>query len=647
MSSKVRNVANTPPTDTPTTRTKRELPPLVEIDQPVEAPPVAPKKAKTDVVHELQKRNNEQKAEPQPVAPTIRIVGGELPKIGIEGVVVASEVKQGSKPKVMFTMAVKQVRANGAFDVIESGVPGFEWLLPTYKGIKASVVDASPSATATQRKEEEPRRSAVEDLGHKTIWLGYLKNATVFASNGNGEMKEGSAMIVPGMQVSATGVVANVVDEKLYLNIPNCNPKLDSVDQSRAAAMLIQEFSKDCFMKQSAILLSMTMGGFFGWNSPTAAQDVQASYFRAAWTKIRDGTASACNSKGHAAACRGDDTGAVVMEAHAERIRSYCPSEFARGTQSFFVDQRDANPEYPMFVTQLVHKVDKFGHDNMINRLFDAAAADGDGCNPSYKELPGMFASPHVGHVEVVGQLLYVKMNLSFVGCKENAMQQLMDGVDPTIDCSVGQDTKQCIATKLLLRDVGPGIAGVSIATKVAGVAESILKYGDWTMCVRVTPRDPCKSSDGVFPTLCDTIHVDIPATMRKIAVLVSEEFIIKELTGGATQYVYEPDPTTALVKGKDNGPLPLYPQLRVHGYQEVTSSSGFKLNAKTPIHLPNKHYRVWWPESTQLIQQKNDVLVDTVAGQAAVVEAASQAGFSSVCDFLLAQALVYCVAVA
>ena len=469
MSSKARNVANTPPTDTPTTRTKRELPPLVEIDQPVEAPPVAPKKAKTDVVHELQKRNNEQKAEPQPVAPTIRIVGGELPKIGIEGVVVASEVKQGSKPKVMFTMAVKQVRANGAFDVIESGVPGFEWLLPTYKGIKASVVDASPSATATQRKEEEPRRSAVEDLGHKTIWLGYLKNATVFASNGNGEMKEGSAMIVPGMQVSATGVVANVVDEKLYLNIPNCNPKLDSVDQSRAAAMLIQEFSKDCFMKQSAILLSMTMGGFFGWNSPTAAQDVQASYFRAAWTKIRDGTASACNSKGHAAACRGDDTGAVVMEAHAERIRSYCPSEFARGTQSFFVDQRDANPEYPMFVTQLVHKVDKFGHDNMINRLFDAAAADGDGCNPSYKELPGMFASPHVGHVEVVGQLLYVKMNLSFVGCKENAMQQLMDGVDPTIDCSVGQDTKQCIATKLLLRDVGPGIAGVSIATKVAG----------------------------------------------------------------------------------------------------------------------------------------------------------------------------------
>ena len=47
------------------------------------------------------------------------------------------------------------------------------------------------------------------------------------------------------------------------------------------------------------------------------------------------------------------------------------------------------------------------------------------------------------------------------------------------------------------------------------------------------------------------------------------------------------------------------------------------------------------------MIQQKNDVLVDTVAGQAAVVEAASQAGFSSVCDFLLAQALVYCVAVA
>ena len=84
-----------------------------------------------------------------------------------------------------------------------------------------------------------------------------------------------------------------------------------------------------------------------------------------------------------------------------------------------------------------------------------------------------------------------------------------------------------------------------------------------------------------------------------------------------------------------------------MHGYQEVTSSSGFKLNAKTPIHLPNKHYRVWWPESTKLIQQKNDVLVDTVAGQAAVVEAASQAGFSSVCDFLLAQALVYCVAVA
>ena len=84
---------------------------------------------------------------------------------------------------------------------------------------------------------------------------------------------------------------------------------------------------------------------------------------------------------------------------------------------------------------------------------------------------------------------------------------------------------------------------------------------------MRVTPRDPCKSSDGVFPTLCDTIHVDIPATMRNIAVLVSEEFIIKELTGGATQYVYEPDPTTALVKGKDNGPLPLSDRSRILGF--------------------------------------------------------------------------------
>ena len=117
MSSKARNVANTPPTDTPTTRTKRELPPLVEIDQPVEAPPVAPKKAKADV-EGLRNKSNEKLAEPQPVAPMIRIAGGELPKIGIEGVVVASEVKQGSKPKVMFTMAVKQVRANGAFDVM-------------------------------------------------------------------------------------------------------------------------------------------------------------------------------------------------------------------------------------------------------------------------------------------------------------------------------------------------------------------------------------------------------------------------------------------------------------------------------------------------------------------------------------------------
>ena len=209
---------------------------------------------------------------------------------------------------------------------------------------------------------------------------------------------------------------------------------------------------------------------------------MQASYFRAVWEKIRDGTASACDTKGHAARLRGDDAGTAVMEAHAKRIRSWDPSEFARGTQSFFVDQRDANREYPMFIAQLVHKVDEFGHSNVMNRLFDAAAADGDPCNPSYKKLPGMFASPHVKSVEVVGQLLYVKMNLSFDGCKEKATQQLMDGVDPTIDCSSGQDAKQCIATKLLLRDVGPGIAGVSIATKVAGVAESILRYGDWTM---------------------------------------------------------------------------------------------------------------------------------------------------------------------
>jgi len=583
---------------------------------------------------------------------TIKTGGGAKPTVTVEGIVLGTQMVTvagrnpgQSVPKINVTIAITAVRHNDACDILRSSVEGIDFLLGTQvpKGAAAGpdgAVDDDPtrpiSGGPAAKKAAAPRQLNLQgNEHHKTLWLGHMPRASFYTTSDKNETKSGMDLVVKGMPVSVTGVVAKLSDDcqQLWLNANGITPLRDGVVPSRVVSDIIAHFEQPKACAAAAVRLSMTMRGFFGLTYP-AGYEEQAVYFRSQWAKARDGTAAACDSRAMALrAEHGDgDPNAVVLDKHADRIKKTNPADLAMGS-FFFQPAMSVTPDKPLMSAPIVVKGCHpcMPQHSWLTALFEPLER---------KALPETFVVAEVQGCEYQGACLNAKLKLTFIGSKTAAVASIAKGEDPTLDSG----DYACLGIKFNMRELWM-THGLLVSPKAHDFCVDMLMHGDWFAVAGITPREP--SDTGVVCVFPQGHGIDMVPTLGRIGAICSEEFVREHLAGGpGREYSYEHDPDLEYLKDKDGKPIAggnALPIIKSVGYQEITGSTWKFEKARMPPDAPLKEYRVWWKGAVDLIADDPDIAADTTAGEKAVLEAA--AGSEDVGSFLLTFCAIYVVA--
>ena len=593
--------------------------------------------------------------QPKQATRTIKTGGASVPTVTVDGVVLRTKnvmapgKKAGSTvPKIQCTIHVTKVRHNNAPDIVVSGVPGFDWLLPTQKPIAAPSRDAADTDPEGGGKKDDkkkepaaPRTLALQE-GHKSIWLGHMGIVSFYTTSGEGKTKDGYELIVPGMPVEVTGVMANVSNDgnALWLNATSCSPKLDGIVPGTATQIIMDHLSKPDIAEAAAIHLSASMRGFYGMQL-TPELEVQANFFRSKWSGAKDGAAAACEARAMAIRAESGADGeqhAGVLLKHAERLKATNPADLAFGGE-FFRPAQQVTPDKPAFHAPIIVKGchPAMPQHEWLANLFDRKGRE---------SLPETFCVGEVVETEVIGAMINVKLKLTWIGSKSAAIAAIAQGKDPTLDSGAFA----CLGVKFNMREL-PTVTGTVAAAKANDICPHVLTFGDWVAVAGITPRD--HTDTGVVCVFPSGYAVGMIPSIKRICAKVDEAYVLKELAGGATQYVYDTDPDVPVLKDKEGNALTVaMPQLGAHGYQEITGSSFKFALARMPAGKPSKEYYVWWKESPELIADDPDIACEIEAGKKAVLAAAAAKGTSAatgksltINEFLMTYGLIYVVA--
>ena len=603
------------------------------------------------------------------VAPTrtLKSMNGTTPMVTVEAVVTSATMisipgkKPGTTvPKLEVTAMTRMVRTNGAPDCVDSGIPGMAFLIPTIKpssdapdgtgpddGPEAAVANKGKPGDGNKKSANPPRTLSLAD-GHKTVWLGFIKTSIYTTAPGGGSddkdknSTSGSKVdldsIKPGAVVEITGNNANLgADGKtIWLNSSRITPLKPNFESSSQTAVLIKEFMSPDSALMSAFLASQCANGFFGVDfGIDEARKEQAELIHRMWTGFLQQTSKSCEQLALSigAATIEDGANAKVLDAHATRLAQTSPADVANGTSMVFIPTMMPTLDRPIFCAPLV----QYGKTPMVPQpsiLMDLV----EGTN--LDKIPKSFASLDVREVEFQGAAINLKAGIFFVADKDSAIKRLEEGKNPIL--STGRFS--ALGIRLNMRTFC-GTLGTLVKAKAEMCANELLPDADIATVAKLSPKP--MNSDGLQCCFPESFSVDMPSSIPKVAINVSEKWVQEHLCGGATQFVYEADADVPKLKEKDgrtdvNVPLP---SLKAHGYQAISESGGFKLNGKAPIDKPVKKYFVLYEGCRAMVAEQGEypTLDD---GELAVAEAAKEAKLE-LPDFLNANCIVYCVAFA
>lgn len=604
-----------------------------------------------------------------PESRTIKSSGGTQPTVGIEGVVLRVGAREqinrrtGAKlPQIVAEVVVSKVRYNGAPDILQSGTPGFDFLLPTMKPPRdedsRDFNDDSPDASSGVKKPDKKTtspRTLQLPANHKTVAIGVgsVIQASMFTLSGKGggadSQKEGVDLIVPGMRVDVTGVTGGLSADgtMVYLNTSNIIPLTDGIAPGHGPSEIIMCLKGHEIQEGAALRLSMAMRGFHG-ESPSIFThlDIQAQNIRRRWAEARDGIVHAVEAK--AMALRADPTEgnedmARVMDDHAVRLRGTNPADLAGGAY-FFNPAKAPTPDYPIYNAAIVHEIAS------MDTLCPKAMMDFIEGGELRNALPEVFCMPTVTKCEFTpyNSVMIAHLKLDFVGSKSAAIAALTEvqqsGGIFSLD-SVGA----AVGIKVDLRTQLAPFTGIIGVAKGVDMAPDIIKFGRWAIVTGVNPKEP--TDYNVSAPFNDGWTLDMPATIRNIGVMVNEDFIKEHLCGGSNQFAFESNPNLQVFKIKnkaDGSETPISaPQLKLHieGYQELTSQTYKMATAKVPPDFTGKEYRIWYKGSTDAIQKDGDLLHVDHTGCNAVLAAAAACNNMDPIDFLTERCAVYVLA--
>lgn len=560
--------------------------------------------------------------------------GGATALSKLQGVVtrVREETVGGPKGpihKVRIDFVVTGVVTNGAGDVLDTGVPGEVYYLPSRQ------VDTPEQAEGGDGKFKLKSRELVLDGNSK------LRKVSTASMSFYKESKDGGSTGVnacaPGMTVEVSGVCVNAGLSRqglpsLYLNGGKVTCTMSEAPSPGALAPHMMALCKsNAMQKWSAFGCSLPAQGFFQVDG-SEGQRAQAAAGQALWRRLVE---SAADRLGALASGKDEDV-AAALGGHEQRVRATDPAALARGEVALFL-------------------VEPF--DCTIAPIVNAGVAPWDKRHLFYQELvaggeraralPASFAMPLAWQVCVNGNGVSIEARVLCCFDKQSALQAMEQGeANPLL-----ADAKSAVCMQLSMKDMALKF-GNNAKQKLTFAVQQVLPVADFAAFPKLSQIESTSAGDSVkadFPE-GGTLYIEMCSTLKKAGVLVPEELIKMQLCEGNTQYVPDADPS-------ERFPLPdgvtALPTFATHGFQELTQSSaagvgGFKFsNFKVPSDK-TREYRVLYDGCMADLASDSELATDAEKGKAHIENVAALATDCGleVKDFLAQKCLVYAIMV-
>lgn len=458
----------------------------------------------------------------------------------------------GSISKGRVNFVVTEVAINGAQDVIDTGLPGEIYIVPSKQ------IDTPEAAEGGGDKFRLKNRELVVGASTK------LRKLSIASMTFYKESKDGGATGVnacaPGMNVEVSGVCANISrsrtgTEAMYLNGGKITPTMSEAPDPGTLPPHMMRLCKTPEMQRwGAFSSSIGAKGFSGVQTKSDAHMAQAKACQAMWNELRNGAA---DKLGLMAAGKDDDTSATFT-GHEQRVRAIATPQLAAGDVSLFL--RD-------------------DYDSTIAPLVQEGCTPWDKIPPAYKALraggalaealPSTFVMPFTWQIGVNGALMSMEARLLYCFDKDAALEAIEKGdAEPLLATA-----KSGVCMSLSMRDMAFKF-GTNIKEKLTFAVQQILPVADFAAFPKVSPIESSSAGDSVkseFPE-GGTIYVDMAKTLQTAGILVPEELIKVQMCEGNSQFVPDSDSLSDRFAFPDG--VTDVPNFANYRYQELTATA-------------------------------------------------------------------------
>eukprot|EP00966_Prymnesium_polylepis_P146314 3379475-Prymnesium_polylepis.1 len=464
----------------------------------------------------------------------------------VEGVVLRAtnsmvEGKGGKVPKRQLTIAVTNVMASNAKDIISPGVDGMHFVLPTTK------MEPSPDEVA---KDKYAKATYPLDVHHANTKLSYLGviSASFYIENekDKDKSKVDVASISPGMHVVVSGIGAsfgkNGPDGLLFTNAKKVSPSTEVIAPGDAAQALIDVACSPKVMAASTFLWSSVMGGFHGLSYSEPVHQLQAEALSGKWTQLIQGSASKCEALAMSLGTDPSVSSTVAaLQGQAGRIKDIKPEDAAMGASVFMVDlPKDCTTPYQAPLVQLGLSPTNPEMSKFTSMLFDA---------DQRAKLPQSFTEAKITNVGFQGNLITLDFRVFFVSDRAAAGAAVASGVNPVL-----YTHKPGACVKISKKTMGGEMLGTLVDKKIEFATREVIKYCDMAMWAPVFPRGADDASlNGHFG---NTTGVDIKSGILRAGIAVSSEWLDKSMLNGRGIMVYTPLEGVTTVESTGNAPV-------------------------------------------------------------------------------------------
>lgn len=476
----------------------------------------------------------------------------------IQGVVTRVSEKtynqsNGPVTKKVVDVVVTNVIGNGSGDVVKTGVPGMDWIFPSSK------VDSPEKSESTENKFKSYAREI--NMDETQIRKLNVFSSSFYKEAKNGDAAAGVASVDVGSLVEINGVCIDAVTRdgnvNFYRNAGKMTPLTDKAPSAaELGSHMVALMQEPAMQSWMAFQSSANAAGWFDTSSLNPEQVKQAEACQAMWSKVLESTADrlAVMAQGKS------DMEESYFEGHELRVRETTPAKLASGDVHLFLPgpyDKDLLP-----VLQLGQSPSE-RTPGMVQKLA--------GSVEDQASLPDCFAVQTLANVEVRGKAVRLEMMSDAIYDRNAAI----DAIDKAEFDPVLGGPNQRVPFTVSLRDIGWGFGSV-IESKASMAASELLWSADFAAFPKME-RVVDGSAESSFPE-GGKLFMDVPATLRKSALKVSEQFVKDVLCGGLNAYIPVKMKAEDVVKLDMPTGVDELPYLVEHGYEELSSGQGFNL---------------------------------------------------------------------